>query len=157
MMRYVCSARVRGKDWVFLWEGDGDVGDRIIADDHGHVIVYQSELAARQSESISPDPVTRYDFDAIERWCNSSDQIQEFTQLLNAWNLLVDMPTDEASLFRAADRRAISVYEKLILACNLPSITRPGQEDRTPWTHVEIDELRRVLMLGLAEFRARLV
>ena len=66
----------------------------------------------------------------------------------------MDLPGGE-NLFRAADTRALSLYDKLFRGCNLPSLTPPGEDYEPVWTVPETTALKQVLLLGLAEFRAR--
>ena len=74
--------------------------------------------------------------------------------MLDAWNLFVDLPEGD-NLFRAADARSPALYDKLFHACNLPSMTRPGEEYVPVWSASETAALKHLLLLGLAELRAR--
>ena len=105
---------------------------------------------------MSSEPVTHYDFDAIRAWCASSAPALDCATLINAWNLLGDLPHAE-NLFTWADVRAKGVYDKLFFGCNLPAITPQGERYVPRWKASEIVALKRVLLLGLAEFRARFV
>jgi hypothetical protein len=110
--------------------------------------------AAADRWTVSPEDASTYDLDGIEAWCRSNTDVRDCRALLNAWNLLVDLPGGE-NLFRAADARALGLYDKLFRGCNLPSITSPGAHDEPVWMAPETAALKHVLLLGLAEFRAR--
>lgn len=157
-VRYLCIVRLDETDRVLVWEGEDPGPARVVVDDNGFIVVFASEVQARQaaaSWSISPDEATLYDFDAIEKWCRSDAGIRDSLQLLNAWNFLVDLPNGD-SLFRAADARSLGLYDKLFRSCNLPAITPPGESFVPTWTASETAGLKHLLLLGLAELRARI-
>ena len=153
---YVCIVRLDGIDRFLLWEDD-DSTTRVVIDVDGFAIAFPSEAAARAvaQRRISPEEASRYDLDAIEVWCRSDADDGDYSQLLNAWNLFIDLPEGE-NLFRAADARARSVYDKLFRSCNLPSMALPGEHFVPTWTASELASLKHLLLLGLAELRARL-
>jgi hypothetical protein len=153
--RHVCVARLNGKDWYFLWESGGTDPDRVVLDDAGFVMAFRSEQAAREAGTVSPDRTAVYDLDAIESWCKSVAEVRDCSELLNAWNLLGDVPRGE-NLFGEADARATSIYDKLFWGCNLPAMTPPGEHCVPSWSAAETAALKRLLLLGLAEFRERL-
>jgi len=103
--------------------------------------------------------VARYDWDSIERWCDTpvASGIAAGA-FLDAWNIVVDTlpPSDEPSLFSHADSRNAALYEKLFRANNLPAMTAPGAEYYPVWTRAEVEALARVLRLGVAEVRRQL-
>lgn len=121
-VRYVCRARLDDRERMFLWESGDNIPDSVVVDDDGFVLTFESEDAARAGLAISSEPAAIYDLDAIAAWCGSSGDVGDHKQLLNAWNLFVDLPHDD----------------------NLFSLPIHG---RAPSS---------VLLLGLAEFRARL-
>ncbi len=93
------------------------------------VLEFPSESAAREARPpvghvLSSEPATHYDFDTVQAWCASTAAPLDCATLLNAWNLLGDLPHTE-NLFTWADVRAKGVYDKLFFGCNLPAIT-PG-------------------------------
>jgi hypothetical protein len=159
-VRYLCSVRLDGVYRIFLWDSGDDGFDRVVVDDQGMLVEFPSESAAREARrpagyELSPEPVTHYDLDTVQSWCASSTASLDCATLLNAWNLLGDLPHGE-NLFTYADERAMGVYDKLFFGCNLPAITPSGRYYVPTWTASEITALKRVLQLGLAEFRARL-
>jgi hypothetical protein len=154
-VRYLCVARLDGIDRVFFWESDNEGNDRVALDDEGFVRAFPSETVAREASHASSEEPSVYDLDSIAAWCRSSDEVADCRALLNAWNLFGDLPRGE-NLFAAADVRANQLYEKLFMGCNLPSITPPGEEYVPSWTASEVATLKRLLLLGLAELRARL-
>jgi hypothetical protein len=156
--RYLCIARLDGIDRVFLWEGEDPGPARVVVDDEGFAIPFPTEAEARsvaEEWALSPDSATFYDLDGIDRWCHSQEGIREYTDLLDAWNLFVDLPKGD-DLFRAADRRALLLYDKLVKSSRLPTLTAAGDNAPPSWSTAEIAALKRLLLLGLAEFRARL-
>ncbi len=158
-VRYLCSARLDGVRRIFLWDSGDDGADQVVVDDKGKVLEFPSESAARDSRPpaghvLSSEPATHYDFDAIQAWCASTTDTLDCATLLNAWNLLGDLPHAE-NLFTWADVRAKGVYDKLFFGCNLPAITPQGEHYVPKWSSSEIAALKRLLRLGLAEFRAR--
>jgi hypothetical protein len=157
-LRYLCIARLDEMDRLLLWEGEDPGPARIVVDDNGFIVVFASEAQARDEAarwSISPEEASSYDFDTIETWCRSDVAIRDPQSLLDAWNFLIDLPAGE-NLFRAADARSLVLYDKLFRSCNLPSVTQPGDEFVPLWTASETSALKHLLLLGLAEFRARL-
>ena len=139
MSIYRCIARLDGIDRVFSSETDGGDNDRIVVDRDGYAI-----------ESEAPDgDATLYDLDAIEAWCKSADGVCDPNALLNAWNLFVDVP-GLSDLFKAADTNALGVYDKLFWSLG---IIEPAPV--CVWTGSEVAMLKRVLLLGLTELRAR--
>jgi hypothetical protein len=160
VVRYVCVARLDGVDRFFLWESGGDVPDRVVLDDAGLLRVFPSERVARDAPSAegyetSTEGPSVYDLDAIEAWCKSSAAVLDYSQLLDAWNLFGDMPQGE-NLFAGADTRANAVYDKLFRGWHLPAMTPPGEHDVPSWSASETAALKQLLLLGLAELRARL-
>lgn len=158
-VRYLCSVRLDGVQRIFLWESAEDGSDQVVLDDKGMVLEFPSESAARRARRppghvLSSEPPTHYDFDAIKAWCASSAATLDCATLLNAWNLLGDLP-HAGNLFAWADARARGVYDKLFFGCNLPAITPRGEHYVPTWSASEISALKRLLLLGLAELRAR--
>ena len=158
-VRYLCSVRLDGAEKIFFWDSGDGAPDQIVLDDAGMVLAFPSEPAAREAcrsteHVLSSEPATHYDFDAIRAWCASTAAVPDCAMLLNAWNLLGDLPHAE-NLFAGANVRANDVYDKLFLGCNLPAVTPPGEQYVPTWNASEIADLKRLLLLGLAEFRAR--
>jgi hypothetical protein len=154
--RYICVAQFEGNETAFLWETGDDQPDRVVLDDAGLVVTFPSVLAAAEALG-APDPaneVTKYDLDAIQTWCTSSSEVVDCVVSLNAWNLLRDLPNGD--LFTAADACTNVIYDKLFRGCNLPSMTNPGEVFVPTWQPAEIATLKHLLLLGLAELRARL-
>lgn len=160
VIRYLCVARMNGADRVFLWEGEDPGPAHVVVDEEGFVWSFPTTAAAREAAAaqrwhVSSEEPSVYDTDGMERWCRSDADVLDCRELLNAWNLFVDLPDGE-NLFRAADARALGVYDKLFGGCNLPSMTPLGEQCEPAWTTPETTALKHVLLLGLAEFRARL-
>ena len=158
LARYVCIARLDQHDVVFLWETGDDAPDRVVLDETGAIVTFADEHAARQSGTetlpVTEGQVTRYDLDALEAWCRSVAPIGECSPLLNAWNLFGDLP--KSDLYEAVNEGATPIYDKLFWGCNLPAMTPPGEHYVPTWTETETATLKRLLLLGVAEFRARL-
>jgi hypothetical protein len=153
--RYVCMARLDGAERWFFWDRGDETPDRVVVDGAGSIVCFRSERDARTSSSdVSPERAAIYDLDTIEAWCRSNSGAVDCPVLLNAWNLFGDLP--RGHLFDAADARATGVYDKLFFGCNLPAVTPPGEHYVPTWTPAELHELKRVLLLGLADVRARL-
>lgn len=158
-VRYLCVARLDGAERVFLWEGEEPGPARVVVDKDGLVLSFVSVAAVVEAGqanewNLSSEEPSTYDIDGIEQWCRSDAGVGDCSELLNVWNLLVDLPGDE-NLFRAADARALGMYDKLFRGCNLPSMTPPGEHYEPTWTLSETAALKHLLLLGLAEFRAR--
>ncbi|MBA3453348.1 MAG: hypothetical protein H0T42_09680 [Deltaproteobacteria bacterium] len=159
-VRYLCVALLDGIQRLFLWESDDETDDRVALDEAGFLLCFPSEFAARaatqaESRPVSSEAPSVYDLDAIEAWCRSTATVTDCRRLLNAWNLFGDLPRND-NLCASADARNNSLYDKLFAGCNLPAMTPPGEEYVPMWTSAEIAALKRLLLLGLAEFRARL-
>jgi hypothetical protein len=159
-VRDLCRIRLDGTEKLIFWTSGDDQPDRIVLDDDGFVRTSPFELAAREAtwagqEPLSPQGPSVYDLEVIEVWCKSSDAIRDCLALLNAWNLFGDLRIGE-SLFRRADARMTGSYDKLFFGCNLPAMTPPGEHYVPSWTASETAALKQLLLLGLAELRARL-
>lgn len=154
--RYLCVARLDGIETYFIWESGNDGQDRVAVDHAGMLQVFPSEQSARatEGERLSQEETTLYDLDALERWCKSDLEAHDYSNLLNDWNIFADLPRGD-SLFSKADRRADSLYDKLFRSCNLPAITAEHEQYTPMWSATETRALKRLLLLGLAEFRAR--
>jgi len=148
-----------GTDVTFLWES-GDGPDRIVVDDAGGILAFESENAAREAgwsgdQIVSSERPPLYDFDSLQAWCKSGESVHDCSMLLDAWNMLADLP-HAGSLFHGADARASHLYEKLFFGCNLPDVTPLGEHLVPTWDASETADLKHLLLLGLAEFRSRL-
>jgi hypothetical protein len=141
--RYRCIARLDQRDRRFSWDGDDGDDDRVVVDDDGYVI----EADDGEGEA------TIYDLDAIEAWCRSSESVRDSSPLLNAWNLFIDIP-DANALFKVVDAGSLGIYDKLFR--ETPTASLVGGSPDARWSDTELATLRRVLLLGLAELRARL-
>ncbi len=158
-VRYLCVARLDGSKRVFLWEDEDPGPARVVVDEQGFVRLFASEADARKTPSaegfsVSAEEASAYDFDAIATWCRSDAAIRDCSPLLNAWNLFIDLPGGE-NLFRAADSRALGLYDKLFRGCNLLSTTPQGEHYEPVWTAAETAALKHLLLLGVADLRAR--
>jgi hypothetical protein len=158
---YPTIIRIDGTDRVVFWESGGDVAsDRVELDAAGFVITFPSEATAREVAAaegrlLADEEAPLYDFDAIDAWCRSTETVRDCSQLLDAWNLLADLPRGD-NLFASADARATETYDKLFFGCNLPSITPIGEHYVPVWGATELAVLKHLLLLGIAELRARL-
>jgi hypothetical protein len=155
-IRYLCIARLGGSARVFCWDSGGDAADAVVLGDAGVIQTFGSEADARQAAhaAMSPEAPAHYDLDALEAWCKSTDTVHSCSELLDAWNLFGDLPRAE-SVFAKADSGATPLYDKLFHGCNLPAMTEPGEHYTPTWSASELAQLKRALLLGLAEFRAR--
>lgn len=155
-IRYLCIARLGGSARVFCWDSGGDAADAVVLDAAGLIESFASEAEARQAAhaAMSPESPASYDLDAVEAWCKSTDTVRSCSDLLDAWNLFGDLPRAE-SVFAKADSGATALYDKLFHGCNLPAMIGPAEHYTPTWSASELAQLKRVLLLGLAEFRAR--
>jgi len=169
-IHFVCAFTWQGDRSFFLWHGDADVdtsacSDSVEIDESGHILTFASVTTCRHytedhSYDLVSDPVLHYDFDALVRWCGApSASTLDLSATLDAWNLFGDCPaeTDVTNLFRTWDGWSGALYEKLFFAQNLPSVTPPGEHYSPTWSIDELQNLARVLRLGLAEFTTRLL
>ncbi|MCW5803010.1 MAG: hypothetical protein KIT31_11545 [Deltaproteobacteria bacterium] len=157
---YLCVARFEGIEIVFLWESGGEARDRVVLDDNDFILAFPSIAAAMDLTMslgipLSDEEASAYDLDAIQAWCKSSSEVVDCGSTLNAWNLFGDLP-NVGKLYTSLDSQLNVVYDKLFRGCNFPSMTVPGEEYVARWWPAEIAALKRLLLLGLAEFRARL-
>jgi hypothetical protein len=155
---FPCLFRLEGADYYVI--GYSDERDGLLRES-GRLLVFQSltELhayALQRGVAIQPTEVAKYDWDAIERWCDrplaNGIAVGPF---LNAWNMVVDtLPAfGEPRLFSHADARNGAVYEKLFRANNLPAMTPPGAEYYPVWIRAEVEALATVLRLVVTEVR----
>ena len=156
---YLCLIWIDGAQRVLLWQSDPD---RIVLDSEGFAVSFATpgdahDAVTGRGWALGEEHPSRYELDAIEVWCKSSAVGGEWTELLNAWNLFLDLDVGE-KLFRAADRRLLSsgTYDKVFHACNLPAMTAEGEHYIPRWSAAELAGLRQLLLLGLAELRAHL-
>jgi hypothetical protein len=157
---YLCIVRLDGVERVLSWESYDGTPDQVTLDDEGMILAFPSEQIARNAHQltgrlVSADAPAIYDFDATLDWCKSDAEVRDCRPILDIWNLLSDLPHDR-NLFAGSDGHANDVYEKLFFGCNLPAITPPGEQYEPTWSRSETAEIKRLLILGLAEFRARL-
>jgi hypothetical protein len=154
--RYLCRARLKGGERIFLWETNGR--DRVVLDEAGDVVSFSSEAEAREAVAgfvrLSDEAPAPYDFDAIQAWCLSGDEAVDCENVLNMWNLLNDVPGMQ-ELFSTAESHADAIYDKLFHGCNLPAMGATPGEYVPSWTRAEIVDLKRLLLLGLNDFRMR--
>ncbi|WP_019502454.1 hypothetical protein [Pseudanabaena sp. PCC 6802] len=154
--RYLCRGRLEGGERIFLWETNDR--DRVVVDEAGDVVSFATEAEALEaratSAGISSEPSAFYDFDAIQAWCHSRNQAVDCPAVLNIWNLLNDVPGVQ-ELFSAAESRAAEIYGKLFHGCNLPAMGASPCEYVPEWTSAEILDLKRLILLGLNDFRMR--
>jgi hypothetical protein len=154
--RYLCRGRLKGGERIFLWETNDR--DRVVLDEAGDVISFATEAEAREAGlalvGIADESSAFYDFDAIEAWCHSLDEAVDCPNVLNMWNLLNDVPGVH-DLFAAAESRADAIYDKLFHGCNLPAMGASPGEYVLEWTSTEVADLKRLLLLGLNDFRVR--
>ena len=155
--RYICVAQFDGVETAFLWESGDNRPDSVVIDDAGFVLTFPSASAAAETlgASLCANEVSNYDLDAIQAWCTSRSEVVDCNALLNAWNLLGDLP-NVGDLSIAAAARTNVIYDKLFRGCNLPAMTPPDETFVPSWQSSEIATLKRLLLLGLAELRARL-
>lgn len=83
------------------------------------------------------------------------DRVILCSPLLNVWNLITDLP-GHATLFDHADARATAIYDKLFWGCNVPAMTPAGEHFTPSWSSSELAALKHLLLLSIAELRARL-
>lgn len=117
-VRYVCIARLDGREHVFLGESGENIADSVVVSDDGFVLTFASEDAARTSPGVSSEAAAVYDLDAIDAWCASDVGVGECKPLLDAWNLFVDLPHDD-NLFAEMHERSASTT-----SCSTPAIRR---------------------------------
>ena len=156
---HVCGVRVDGRELLFLWFTNEHDGIEEISP--GRIRTFPSAESTRTwgrqaGVTVAPDPTVWYDLQEIAEWCeHPAAEGIDCVRFLSVWNLLGDLSSDSASIFRGADRRAKTVYDKLFFGSNLPSVTPPGRAYSPAWSETDVRELARVLRLGLAEFRDR--
>ena len=158
---YPCVFRLGGKDRYVIWySGDPD---RLVRES-GRVVTFPSlaqlhEYARVHGLTVQPVEVVTYDWDSVGRWCDEPLTAGiAVAPFLKAWNMVLDAlpPGDESGLFRHANERAGSLYDKLFRANNLPAATPPGAEYYPVWTRAEVLALAQVLRLGVAEVQHQL-
>jgi hypothetical protein len=160
---YVCRVRLDGVDRFVIWFAD-EV-DGLVRSADGRVVRTRSaetlaESAVDLGVTLRPDAPAVYDFDAIDRWCRSpvaEDVI--CNAFLNAWNFFGDVAERDSrpeSEFALLDREADLTYEMLFEGCNLPSVTKPGDEHHPSWSAWELDQMRVVFEAGLRLLRREL-
>jgi hypothetical protein len=156
---HVCGVRLDGRQLLFLWFTNGHDGIQEISP--GRIRTFPSADSARtwgrqEGVAVAPDPTVWYDLEEITQWCQrpTAEGI-DCVRFLDVWNLLGDLNSDSASIFRGADRRGKTIYDKLFFGSNLPSVTPSGDAYSPTWSEADVRELARVLRLGLAEFRHR--
>jgi hypothetical protein len=158
---FPCLFRLGAADHYVIWYSDDREG---LVREGGRVVTFRSlgalhSYAGRRDLEIQPGEVSKYDWDALERWCRapvaSGIAAEAF---LNAWNMILDglPPRDHSGLFAHVEGRNDALYEKLFRANNLPAMTAPGAESYPAWTPAEVEALAHVMRLGIAELRQQL-
>ena len=157
---YICHARIDGTDRFFCWSSGGSTPDYVVVDEQGLVPTSSTEvgareLAARECHQVSSEPpLVVYDLDEVETWSRSGSEVVACKDVLNLWNLVSDLPL-HSELFAKADEDSERLYDKVFMGCNLPSMSS-GDVYVPYWSAPEIKSLKRLLLLGVAEFRSRL-
>jgi hypothetical protein len=154
---YLCRGRLDGRDFIFFWKSDKS--DAVLTDNVGAILAFSSEAEAREQAQrrigvVAPEPAPMYDFDRVREWCVSVDTTVDCHLLLDTWNILSDVP-HQRSLFDEADARVDVIYEKLVIGCEIPALTVSGKSSPPSWSASEIAALKRLLLLGINEFRSR--
>src|SRR5262249_55874847 len=146
---FACLFKLGNVDYYVIWYSNGR--DGLVRED-GRVMTFPTlealqAYAIRHELKVKPEETARYDWDAVERWCNEPTAAEiAVDSFLNAWNMIVDaLPAHEAaSLFAHADGQNGDLYRKLFRANNLPAMTPPEAEYWPVWTRTEVNALAQV-------------
>jgi hypothetical protein len=154
--------RLKNKNAYLI--GIRDEQDSLIVDNLGFVRGFknsQSLHSYAQSKGISfsmfpnnsPEG-SLVDLDYLENWLlKKKPRTLKCDELLNAWNLFLDVSTTVGHDFDQNHEETNQVYDKLFFGCNLPSVTPPGKSYFLIWSSSEIKLIRSTLAQGLQMFK----
>lgn len=161
---YLCEFHLDGRRLYVVWYSNDDDG---LLGAHDGKIASSTELdrlrtfCSTNGLTLMPDAPARYDFDSVCAWCKHPvAEAVEPELFLNVWNMLGDSRSlHEADVLFADDAaagRSDKVYEKLLYANNLPSLTPEGARYEPIWSAEELSLLSRIYAAGLGALRARI-
>jgi len=157
---FVIDCKIHGRQVHLLWLSEAADSDHLLMAG-SKIRCFSSEAEARNFalanfRNVSPDAPFDYDFDAIILWCaDDLDANVNCEQVLNAWNLLTDIPRKPSipSAFVDAERQQSMLYDKLFWGSNLPSMTPEGKHFEPSWSQQEVQVLKGLLASGITEFQ----
>ncbi len=155
---YICWYRLDELDSYLIWYGNEP--DGVLTDQHQRVLSFPTISQARSYAGelgirVEAEEPLLHDLDVLNRCLQSTDsRAIDCHHFLAAWNLFSDIASSVGdSAFRQEDRAADAIYNKLFEGNNLPSLRKPGELYIPGWSHHEVDQIERVLGLGLNLFR----
>ena len=159
---FPCELRWRGRTSLFIWLSGKQ--DSVVVDATGAIRLFDSldavfHFARSQDLMLGDEEPAMYDFDEVLTWCNDPQPPIDCSRILTAWNMLADVHSSRPrtnDLFGYTDRRHLTLYDKLFLGCNLPSMTPEGQRYDPVWSAEDCRKLAQLLRLGLVELQAAL-
>ncbi|MCA8970034.1 MAG: hypothetical protein KDC95_09635 [Planctomycetes bacterium] len=138
--------------------------DGVVVDPGGCVPAFEfkdglMEFARSLGVVLTIEEPVLHDLDTVTAWLQAPcGEFIDCNTLLSAWNLFDDIAksvdNDRARRFREVDASFPKRhYDKLFAGCNLPVFTPEGKHYDPIWNDSEVDDLSRLLALGLALFR----
>jgi hypothetical protein len=158
--------RLEGRDLLIVWFDGGDEPDGVLVDDDGRVIVQANMAALRdyaraeriRIDTAGTEDVWALDLDSVAFWTIVADEASvDCIELLNAWNLFVDLAHSVGTEFDDRGEIRDQIYDKLFWGNNLPAMTPEGESFEPTWSDEELVVLRDTMTRGLEIARRHLV
>jgi hypothetical protein len=151
--------RFRREERLLIWmSGDAD---SVACDADGHVLSFATidalrGYAAAMGWKIEDEKAILHNLDFIAAWVAAPVEPLDCVQILNVWNLFVDIATTVNSprnvVFETLDSRSLVLYKKVFWGNNLPAATPKGERFVPSWSPNELDSMAQVLAAGLDLF-----
>jgi len=101
-----------------------------------------------------------HDLDLALKWTNEGTKKDLDPQvILSAWNMFIDVANtfkiknNELQAYRSKAPKAYKVYTKVLIANNLPALTKDNPPYMPIWGKKEIKLIKRVLSFGFKAFK----
>jgi hypothetical protein len=152
--------RLHGEERFLIWIS-GEKDTLAMDSGRGSLQSFPSLIALRQYAGANGWPIededaTPHDLDAIASWVASPETPLDCEEALLAWNLFCDVANsvtgDRKSQFETLDSQLGSLYEKLLLADNLPAVAPEGKPFAPTLSQDEVRSIAALLSAGLKLF-----
>lgn len=90
-----------------------------------------------------------YDIDKLEKWCSSSSQEIDCNDILNLWNIFIDLHDSVGIEFVGNMVGYDEIYDKLFFGNNLLSINKTKKKYVPIFLQEEIKQIKEILMSGI--------
>lgn len=159
MMYFPLLYRFRGEERLLIWMSADT--DSVATDADGQVLSFATVDALRgyseamQWKTDNENPIL-HDLDFIAAWVAAPVEPVDCVQILNGWNLFLDIATTVNSprnvVFKTLHSQSHVLYDKVFWGNNLPAMTPKGERFMPSWSPNELGAIAQVLAAGLDLF-----